>query len=85
MDASDTKEPTAVPSRPNKTDPTSIVATHLPTDATKKELMDFFSEIGPVRNCHLVRDKGETFIFTLKCLFVMYHIFLHAVCNVPCL
>lgn len=44
-----------------KREPTSIVATHLPTDVTKRDIEDFFGQIGRLQQCHLVRDKDWQF------------------------
>ncbi|KAK7083318.1 RNA-binding protein 28, partial [Halocaridina rubra] len=42
-------------------EPTCLVVTHLPKDATKREIESFFNEIGTIRKCHLVRDKDWEF------------------------
>ncbi|MPC68588.1 ELAV-like protein 2 [Portunus trituberculatus] len=39
----------------------SIIATHIPTEFTRRHIDEYFSIIGPVKKCHLVRDKDGTF------------------------
>ncbi|KAK8751957.1 hypothetical protein OTU49_011293 [Cherax quadricarinatus] len=39
----------------------SVIVTQLPRDISRREVQDFFSEVAPVRKCHLVRDKNDTF------------------------
>nr|XP_045583127.1 RNA-binding protein 28-like [Procambarus clarkii] len=39
----------------------SLIVTHLPADISRREIQDYFSEVGPVKKCHLVRDKNGTF------------------------
>ncbi|KAG0721214.1 RNA-binding protein 28 [Chionoecetes opilio] len=39
----------------------SVIATQLPTELTRREIEDNFGVIGPVKKCHLVRDKDHVF------------------------
>lgn len=61
MDTEERNKEPSVPSNLQKNKPTSLVVTHLPKDATKREIEDFFGAVGPVRRCHLVRDKDWEF------------------------
>ncbi|XP_068211611.1 RNA-binding protein 28 [Palaemon carinicauda] len=61
MDIEEATNDITVPRQSKKNLPTSLVATHLPKDATKREIEDFFAAVGPVRRCHLVRDKSWEF------------------------
>ncbi|XP_064092291.1 RNA-binding protein 28-like [Macrobrachium nipponense] len=61
MDAEEPNKEVTVPNNLQRNKPTSLVVTHLPKDATKREIEDFFGAVGPVRRCHLVRDKDWEF------------------------
>lgn len=39
----------------------SVIATQIPTEFTRRQIEENFSVIGPVKKCHLVRDKDGTF------------------------
>lgn len=39
----------------------SVIATQIPTEFTRRQIEENFSVIGPVKKCHLVRDKDGIF------------------------
>src|SRR5439155_18726807 len=41
---------------------TTLFVRRIPYDATNSDFEAFFSEIGPLRSCFLVKDKEETLI-----------------------
>lgn len=48
---------------------------NLPFTTTDQDLENVFSEVGPIKRCFVIRDKGEKFV--LHCLHA------HVVCVIP--
>lgn len=56
---------------------------NLPFSTTDQDLENVFSEIGPIKRCFVIRDKGETFylvqfvhveIIKLACVLLKFHL-----------